>query len=90
MTSTIIKTNGEVVNVEPKNGTDFKLAELQKIVGGYIEVVYLSDTQIMIVNEEGKLNDLDFNSSATLAVRMAGIDDVIVGDVLVCPSEMVK
>lgn len=39
MTSTIIKTNGEVVNVEPKNGTDFKLAELQKIASRFVPTI---------------------------------------------------
>lgn len=32
----IIKVTGETKQVEPQNGTDFKLKELQEIVGGYI------------------------------------------------------
>ena len=32
----IYRTNGDVENVEPKNGTDFQLEELSAIVGGYI------------------------------------------------------
>ena len=35
----IIKTDGTIVEVTPQNGTDFQLEELQKIVGGYIEVL---------------------------------------------------
>lgn len=34
----IIKTDGTIVEVTPQNGTDFQLEELQKIVGGYIDV----------------------------------------------------
>lgn len=37
----IIKTNGEIIPVEPKNGTDFQLEEMQEIVGGYIQLFYL-------------------------------------------------
>ncbi len=37
----IIKTDGTIVEVTPQNGTDFQLEELQKIVGGYIEVLRL-------------------------------------------------
>lgn len=39
----IIKTDGTIVEVTPQNGTDFQLEELQKIVGGYIEVLRLTD-----------------------------------------------
>lgn len=50
----IIKTDGTIVEVTPQNGTDFQLEELQKIVGGYIEVLRLTDNEIMVANEEGK------------------------------------
>lgn len=46
----IYKTTGEVIEVEPKNGKDFKLKELQEIVHGYIELVNYSPTQYMVVN----------------------------------------
>ena len=56
----IYKTNGEVLDIEPKNGTDFQLEELRKVVSGNIEVAYLNDTEnrIMVLNEEGKIMDL--------------------------------
>ena len=90
MLSTIIKTDGTRLNVEPKNKTDFQLEELQKIVEGYIEILPLSSTQIMVVNEEGKLNGMPYNHLATLTAYMAGIKDVIMGNVLVCDSKMVR
>ena len=90
MTAQVLMTDGIVLKAEPKNGTDFSLEELQQIVGGYIEVLYLSKSQIMVVNDEGKLLGLGLNHNATLAAQMAGIDDIIVGDVLVCDTEMVK
>ncbi len=90
MTSRIIKTNNEVIEVTPKNGTDFSLEELQEIVGGYIEILPLQDNEIMVINEEGKLDGLDYNSKATEEVQKCGWADFIVGDVLVCDTQMVK
>lgn len=90
MLSTIIKTDGSRINVEPKNKTDFELEELKEIVGGYIEIVSLSKTQCMVVNEEGKCERLPYNHLATLCVNMAGIKDVIVGNVLVCDKSKIK
>lgn len=89
---TIIKTNGEKINVEPKNGKHYSLKEMQKIVGGFIEIMYLKDSRIMIVNEEGKVNGLDFNDAAT-AVLIESYPysiDFVVGDVLVCYEDEVE
>jgi hypothetical protein len=35
----LIKPDGSVIPIEPENGTDFSLEELNRMVGGYIEVV---------------------------------------------------
>lgn len=94
----IIKTNGEVIEVSPKNGTDFQLDELKEVVKGWVEVLYLckpnedaTKKQIMCVNEDGKLKHLDKNSRATiLFIESTGIDDFIVGDVLVCDYNEVQ
>lgn len=75
----IIKTTGEIIETQPSNGTDFSLSELQAIVGGFIEVVHLSDGRLMVVNEEGKLEGLPINEKASQLYP-----DLIVGDVLVC------
>lgn len=81
----IIYSDGREVAVKPKNGTDFSLEELQAIVGGYIEIIYVKGNDIMVLNEEGKLIGLPINGKAS---RMAG--EVIVGNVLVCDTKMVK
>lgn len=86
----IYRTNGDVENVEPKNGTDFQLDELSSIVGGYIEVLYLDDKEILICDEEGKLKGYPLNVRATDIVRSCGISDYIVGDVLICKTGEVK
>lgn len=84
-----IKTTTGSETVTPANGKAFKVAELQAMVGGYIEAVRLSDDLIMWVNEEGKLKGLPLNAEAT---RMAATfkmgaatlwNDHIVGDVVV-------
>jgi hypothetical protein len=81
-----IKTDGSIINVEPKNGKDFSLKELQGFVDGYIEIVYLPNGDLMVVNEEGKMNDLPINMKATMAYGL----DVIVGNVLWCNKSQVK
>lgn len=90
MKAKIYKADGTITEVSPANGTDFQLEELQKIVGGYIEIVGLLDNEIMVINEEGKLADLPVNEKATeFYIEANGFDDYIVGDVLVCDSSMV-
>ena len=80
----IIKTDGQVISVQPKNGKDFTLQELKVIVGGYIEIIRMND-KFMVVNEEGKLDQLPYNAPATgLYWDNVGCNDYIVGDVLVC------
>lgn len=88
-----LKANCDVVDVTPKNGRDFQLDELKRFVGGFIEIVRINDKQIMVVNEEGKLNRLPYNSLATEALILAyqgRVDDYIVGNVLLCDNDMVK
>lgn len=87
----IIKSNGETKTVEPKNGTDFKLEELQAIVGGYVQITYLRDDEIMVMDEEGRLKDKDLNLRASLRYRRdVNPYDSVVGDVLICKTNQVK
>tara|TARA_R100000734_G_C3287657_1_gene80042 strand:+ start:144 stop:437 length:294 start_codon:yes stop_codon:yes gene_type:complete len=59
-----------------------KLEVLQKVVGGYIEHVQLSDGRSMWANEEGLMHGLPYNPKASeLAGRM------IVGPVAITPPE---
>jgi len=82
----LIQPDGSNDEVVPGDGQRFRLDELQAHVGGYIEAVRLpGETRIngytiqtMYVNEEGLLQDLEHNLSAsTLADRH------IVGNALV-------
>lgn len=89
MTPSIIKTDGTSTDFMPANGSKFTLEELQQAVGGYIEIVHISNSQIAVLNEEGKLNNLPYNHIASLVFAMAGIKDVALGDVVVCENNMV-
>ena len=83
----IIKTDGTKIKVAPDAKT-YSLEELQSIVGGYIEFVWLSPFYLMVVNEEGKLNGLQQNESATDLLRLyKDTTDFIVGDVHVCEKD---
>lgn len=87
-----ITVRGEISQISPVNGKDFQLEEVQNKVEGYIEIVSLSERQIMIVNEEGKFNK-DYNSIATVIAnthRALGPGDYICGDVVICPQEMLR
>ena len=82
-----IKADGNVVEVCPKNaGVCFTVEELKGFVGGWIECINISPTQVMVINEEGKLLNLPYNAIATEAFRMEfqPTDDFIVGDVILC------
>lgn len=89
----IVKANGEVIEVSPKNGKDFKLEELKAIVNGYIEIVgieYNGEFVHLVCNEEGKLDGLPFNQKATEIAIKGGLFDEIVGDVLICGLDQIK
>lgn len=86
----IFFTDGTKKVVEPENGKDFKLAELNKIVGGYIECINLPKQLMFVIDEEGKLKDKPINERATLMYQAYVGQDVIVGDVLFCKQSQVK
>lgn len=52
--ATIIYPDGREEKVSPANGNDFSLEEVQKIVGGYIEVVGLFRRHHPGVAHEGR------------------------------------
>lgn len=62
---------------------DGSLEDLQRVVGGWVQAVDLTDTITLWMNEEGKLDGLPFNHNATLVWEhfFGKGTDVIVGDV---------
>ena len=82
--------DGEVTEISPHNAKHFSLEEVQGKVEGYIEIVYLSEKQIMIVNENGKF-DKEYNPVATTIADLHNalwVNDYICGDVVICPANM--
>ena len=84
--ATLYKPDGSSFETLPAAGGRFTLKELQKIVGGYIEVLTMADGRLMVINEDGKAKELLRNEQATGLAYFAGIDrnDYIAGDALLC------
>ncbi len=86
----ILRPEGGREEVCPSKGTKFSLPELQKAVGGYIEVLpSLLEGYLLIANEEGLLLQLPPNEAATNLSIYRG-RSIIVGDVILCPQNMVS
>ena len=56
------------------------LENLQKTVGGYIEVIRIGGGCLLIVNEEGKLDGLERN----FQIGHEPVLDIIVGNCIIC------
>lgn len=80
----IIKADGTFTN-QPPLDKKYTLDELQKIVGGYIEIIGTPQGKILVINEEGKLKGLPINIAAT---DIAGQE--IVGDALYTERSLIK
>ena len=83
---TLMKLDGTEEKVEPKNGKEWELEELQLLVGGYIETFPTPfDDQVMVMHEEAKLQKHHkLNAKASHLVRdILMNDDYIAGDAVV-------
>ncbi len=88
----LIKTDGTVTEVSPRNGKDFTLSELRSLVEcEWIEMVHLRDGsgRFLVVDEEGKLNGKVRNEKATVLYGLMPYD-YIVGNALLCKRGEVK
>lgn len=81
----VITTKGEYEEREIDNN----LKTLQDIVGGYIQYVDISQDGLqMIVNEEGKLMDLEYNLGATLLFNTTHLyNDMILGNAIIVNTD---
>ena len=89
MQSVIFMASGSIKIVDPANGKDFSLEELNEIVDGYIEILHIGD-KLLVCNEEGKLQNLQYKATATCLINAAGIKDYIVGNALFCDKDKIK
>lgn len=93
----LIKTNGEVYDIVPKNGKDFKLDEMYSLTEvDIVEFVYLRNDKIMIVDEEGLYREpLQINWLATRIVsennlRLGQTPTFIFGNVMLVNNGQVE
>jgi len=88
----LLKTNGEQYDVAPNNGTDFTLEEMQGYVNGLIELIYLSDGRIMIINEEGAIDDVSEPNELAMELYTENQRMVLplFGDVLVIEKSQIR
>jgi hypothetical protein len=89
--ASLIRIGEPVEMVTPKNGNDFKLEELYKLLDCQtIETVNLSDGRIMVFDEEGKLTDKERNEVASVIFdnmfpHLPG--DYIAGHAIICSNK---
>ena len=96
----LLKTDGTIEEISPKNGTDFTIQELYSLIGcDTIEVIYLNndgedEDLIFIGDEEARLVDEPkLNVAATVMYRESwnvGYPYDIVGNIVVCKSKELK
>ena len=87
--ATLVKENGDKIEIAPANRKMFELEEVQKLVGGYIEIVHLGKGDVMILDEEGKLKNKGINTVGTTIAHMwqaINQNHCIVGDVVICKN----
>lgn len=79
----VMEEDGSIINYYfHKKESKPNLEQLQKMVGGYIEVVTSLDSKYQIViDEEGKLKGKPFNKDATALLGYG--DDELVGDAVI-------
>lgn len=86
----LITAAGEFLPQRPALSAEFTLEELQKFVGGYVEIIHTRHGMCMVLDEEGKLKEKSVNVAASdIARGVIMADDVVVGDVLYCHPSFV-
>lgn len=70
------KTDGTVSTVKAADGKRFKLAQMQELVGGMIEIVPRS-MPLAYCNEEGLLKKLPYNHEASKVFQIPLLGDIL-------------
>ena len=79
----LYEVGGIIKEVQPKNGEKITIVEAQDLVGGYVELVYLDDDNILLCDEEGLLKHKPINTLATIQAKGLGWKgSYLVGSVL--------
>jgi hypothetical protein len=87
--SIFIPARGKPREVTPADNKAFTLEELQKFVGGYIELAcMLADGSRLYVNEHGKMQTNIINVEATqILASVIGPIDLVLGDAVLVSRE---
>ncbi len=91
--SFVIHPDGRVEEVRPANGKDFQAEEVNRMVGGHFQLMWLKRRRYMAINEDGKGEKLPLNPTATGYLfdetEMPLVPgEYVVGAVLVCPQRL--
>ena len=89
MNDVLFKTTGVTKTLAPMNGSHYTLTELQSFVDGPVEFVHFG-SQVLVVNEEGKLRGLMPNRLATDWVISHNYCELIVGNAAVIQRRHLK
>jgi hypothetical protein len=82
-----ITTDGKIDTTTPVLKTaELQLKQLQQFVGGYIELVYMNDGSVFVINEEGMLMGLPANREATRLLRLTGTNVLMANGYLQGPA----
>jgi hypothetical protein len=86
MQVTLITTEGDIKKVNIKTFKDAKHFVSKEHYESPIEILYMSDGRLILLDEEGKLKDLDYNEEATRRAKEDNLiypSDYIVGNVII-------
>lgn len=86
--ATLYKADGTQEKVKPQNGKAFGIEEVQVMIGGYIKIVPLPESEgILVCNKDGKQFQLPINDKACkIACEILG-KDYLRGSILHCFTE---
>jgi hypothetical protein len=86
MQVTLITTEGDIKKVNIKTFKDAKHYVSKDFYESPIEVLTMSDGRLMLLDEEGKLKNLEFNEEATRRAKEDNLiypSDFIAGNVII-------
>lgn len=81
----LLRADDTSAEITPNNGKYFTLQELRRLVGGDIELLPMSGSRWLVVNEEGHLEALPSNMNASM---LSG--NFVVGDAVVCSRSFIR
>lgn len=88
-TATFIRADGITQKVKPKDGKSFSLDELQKFVGGFIEIVPTKKAgKVLVIDDEGKLKTGAKRNA--LATELYDGFSAIVGNALLVDEDLIN